>query len=83
MSDLDTFDIKAGVRDALVEGLDVSLDSGYVPTLRDQFAMAAMNALQIPYSQCPSFGENKSVRAGYARLCYEIADAMMRERARK
>jgi len=52
------------------------------PKLRDQFAMAAMNALQIPYSQTPAFGEEKSVRAGYARLCYEIADAMMKERDR-
>ena len=47
------------------------------PTLRDQFAMAALTGIVIGEFQCPS---TPATHESVAHDCYEMADAMLEAR---
>jgi len=65
---MEWFDIKDGVREGLLE-------SELFPSLRDQFAMAALQGMATDYSH--------SEMTWIAIECYKIADAMLEERKKK
>jgi len=64
MSDLDRVDISEGVREGMCEAHEL--------TLRDQFAIAALQGMGLNYEKV-----GQGFSEAYAKGAYELANAMM------
>lgn len=64
---------------AYARGLELAINEN-APTLRDQFAMAAMTGFN---KGMVDYGWGKDVLSGHAKQAYAIADAMLQARKLK